>query len=193
MNLTTNTQKSNMGILTTISGNPHPTALCGFFSPKLYGGSGELNKIPSGNKLRRLIAVSEARHHLKSGEKTKYDQETTMSIKPIKGQIRPNLSIEQNIDLLNSIEFINGKNYWQVTPTGDYAVDCNTGNNFANTALNYMYQANFTPLLGWITNSMIANGEFTGIEVGFMAKISSHSTQNFRVETLIQKMQEQSA
>ncbi len=54
----------------TISGHPHPKALRFFYAChtaylRLYDGSREPNTIPLGNTLRRLIAVSEARHLVK--------------------------------------------------------------------------------------------------------------------------------
>jgi hypothetical protein len=36
-----------------------------------------------------------------------------------------------------------------------------------------MRSDDFTPLLGWIVRDMIERGRFGGVEVGFMAAISS--------------------
>ncbi len=58
------------GLTKTSSGHPHPKALRFFYARhtaylRLYGGSRRLNKIPTGNKSRRLDAVSEARRLVK--------------------------------------------------------------------------------------------------------------------------------
>ncbi len=67
MNLTNqHTIGNNKDLTKTTSGYPHPKALRFFYAQhkplRLYDGSRRLNTTPTGNKSRRLVAVSEARH-----------------------------------------------------------------------------------------------------------------------------------
>ena len=69
-NLTNQTNGGSIENTTMFSGKPHPSVKRFFYAfylayLRLYDGSGELNKTPSGNKFRRLNAVVEARHSTK--------------------------------------------------------------------------------------------------------------------------------
>lgn len=66
--------------------------------------------------------------------------------------------------------------FWDVTPSGNYTADVETGAHFAQLALNYMIKKNFAGLLGWAVFDMMRHEpERSGIEVGFLSAFARYS------------------
>ncbi len=63
----------------------------------------------------------------------------------------------------------NGRSFWNVTPTGDYTVDCNTGERLAHEYLAAI-EAGADAFLPTILRAMPR--EQSGIEVGFLTMIA---------------------
>ena len=65
----------------------------------------------------------------------------------------------------------NGRCFWSVTPSGDYAEDCKTGKKFALTWIAYarLSGPDEPDLLAWIVKDMPRI--YTGLEIGFLSTI----------------------
>lgn len=62
-----------------------------------------------------------------------------------------------------------GYNFWAVTPSGDYAADCKTGNKLAMEYLQFIRRR---PLpLNWIVADMPRGDEACGLQVGFLGSV----------------------
>jgi hypothetical protein len=71
--------------------------------------------------------------------------------------------------------------FWDVKPSGDYEADCETGERYANLALDYMARENFSALMRWAVFDMIRAGkEHSGIEVGFLGLFDSYALAMYR-------------
>ena len=83
-------------------------------------------------------------------------------------QYRENLNKSKNLDL----PFITKRNdkivFWDVEPSGDYAMDCQTGRKYASLALEHMIKEDFIPIFSWAVMDMPRKKDATGIEVGFL-------------------------
>ncbi len=64
------------------------------------------------------------------------------------------------------------RSFWHVEPTGDYASDLQTGQAYADAAIGFIRATGFRPLLGWIVRDMIAAGQDSGVEIGFVDRIA---------------------
>lgn len=62
--------------------------------------------------------------------------------------------------------------FWKVSPTGDYGLDCELGSRLAETLAQHLEQGGCVSMLGWVLKSMIEHGRCTGIEVGFARYIA---------------------
>lgn len=80
--------------------------------------------------------------------------------------------------------------FWRVDPTGDYAQECLAGEQYATAALDFMLEANFTPLLGWIVKDMAEINNFSGIEIGFMSTISEKAITQHKYDCMVAKFRE---
>src|SRR5262249_13711897 len=58
--------------------------------------------------------------------------------------------------------------FWAVEGTGDYASDCGKGQRMALLAIEYIAHDSAPALLTWCVKDMISQGNFGGIEVGFL-------------------------
>ena len=68
-----------------------------------------------------------------------------------------------------------GYDYWAVNPSGNYARDCQTGNDYARLLLPHLKYNAGIPLLGSIVLDMIEAGDAEsgkGLIIGFMAELS---------------------
>ena len=70
------------------------------------------------------------------------------------------------------LPFVQGRNYWSVTPSGDYADDCATGRAYARDALLWMVCGDFGAMLGYIVQAMPRGTNMGGIEIGFLQGIA---------------------
>lgn len=59
----------------------------------------------------------------------------------------------------------NGRCYWDVISTGDWAEDCRVGEEYARI---WFEASTSMPPLAWILRDMVAAGRWTGVEVGFI-------------------------
>ena len=77
-----------------------------------------------------------------------------------------------NENKTKDLPFITKRNdkivFWDVAPSGDYALDCKTGRRYASLALAYMIKEDFIPLFTWAIMDMPRKKDATGIEVGFL-------------------------
>lgn len=78
-------------------------------------------------------------------------------------------STESAAILVCSGPFVNN---WPVTPSGNYAQDCFTGECLAGEAVRRMKQHGESPLLGWMVRDMPKGKEMSGIEIGFLGGIA---------------------
>jgi len=69
--------------------------------------------------------------------------------------------------------------FWSVKPSGDYVKDCQTGREYAASALKHMKQADFGPLLTWCIMDMPRKKDCSGIEVGFLEFFAEMAISNF--------------
>jgi len=58
--------------------------------------------------------------------------------------------------------------FWDVEPSGNYALDCQTGRAYASLALEHMIKEDFVPIFIWAIMDMPKKEDATGIEVGFL-------------------------
>jgi len=61
------------------------------------------------------------------------------------------------------------RDFWSVSPSGDYAHECFTGELYAYELINHIKKENFKPLLGWVIFAMQEKVGHSGIEVGFFS------------------------
>lgn len=69
--------------------------------------------------------------------------------------------------------------FWSAKPSGDYVKDCQTGREYAVSALKHMEQADFVPLLTWCIMDMPKKKDCSGIEVGFLEFFAEMAISNF--------------
>jgi len=67
------------------------------------------------------------------------------------------------------------RSFWDVTPSGDYTADCETGQSYGIDALHYMVSQKFTPLLSMIVEAMPDSSRYSGLEVGFLSVIAQYA------------------
>lgn len=87
------------------------------------------------------------------------------------------IKVEQNF--LDCLPFVgrdlreagHPRNFWDVSPSGDYAADCETGRMYAEDCLAYM-RVNASPIL-LKSIVMAMPREFSGIEIGFLHVLGS--------------------
>lgn len=81
-----------------------------------------------------------------------------------------NATIDKNDD--PDLPFIKKRNsrivFWDVQPSGDYALDCQTGRKYASLALEHMLKEDFIPIFTWVIMDMPRKEDVTGLEVGFL-------------------------
>ncbi|MCA1971320.1 MAG: hypothetical protein LDL44_00635 [Caenispirillum sp.] len=70
--------------------------------------------------------------------------------------------------------------YWDVAGTGRYDLDSDLGGMLAGKAIDHMRQHNQPFLLGWIVESMIERGSFTGVEIGFLAAVGAAAMRGYQ-------------
>jgi hypothetical protein len=68
------------------------------------------------------------------------------------------------------LSFIDDRNFWAPTRTGDYAQDCRTGSAYGRELLSYMHRNNNPTILRHVCAAM--RNEFGGVEAGFFQAIS---------------------
>ena len=73
--------------------------------------------------------------------------------------------------LPNVVQATGGFWFWQVSPTGDYLTDTETGTALAERALQVQAATRFPHLLAWILADML-DAERSGIEIGFLSVIA---------------------
>lgn len=71
------------------------------------------------------------------------------------------------------LEFVKDKDFWAVTHTGDWSRDTECGRQFAREALVAMEASDAPNLLGSVVRSMIAHGQYGGVEAGFLSVIGT--------------------
>jgi hypothetical protein len=70
------------------------------------------------------------------------------------------------------------RDFWAVSPSGDYATDCGTGAHYASLAVDYMSATRSPHMLGWVVADMMAlQRSHSGIEVGFASVFSRLATE----------------
>lgn len=72
---------------------------------------------------------------------------------------------------------IDGKiDFWHIAPSGDYAVDCQSGRSAALELNRYMTLRNLPNLLSSVARAMMGHGRYVGLEVGFFQQVSEDLT-----------------
>lgn len=61
--------------------------------------------------------------------------------------------------------------------TGDYAADCATGRQFADSLILRMAETEYTPALGDIVREMVTVGRWTAQHTGFFQRLADRSLQ----------------
>ena len=61
--------------------------------------------------------------------------------------------------------------FWDVTASGRWVADCEVGHEYARIYIERRKRFG-APLLGWIVRDMIAAGQYSGVEAGFMGGIA---------------------
>lgn len=61
--------------------------------------------------------------------------------------------------------------YWSVQPTGNWEVDCQTGKEYAQQAIEILSAEDKPYTLQWIVAAMKTGGGESGIEVGFFNEL----------------------
>ncbi|MCW1381513.1 hypothetical protein OLX02_01620 [Novosphingobium sp. KCTC 2891] len=64
------------------------------------------------------------------------------------------------------------ESHWNPERTGDYAVDCATGRNYAGQFAAMMRDGGNESLLPWIIRAMPRGQEMSGVEIGFLTALS---------------------
>lgn len=64
------------------------------------------------------------------------------------------------------------RDFWAPPEPGDYHADVDQGRDYAERALKVALQHDFAALLCWIIMAMIAKGQLSGLEVGFMFRLT---------------------
>lgn len=64
------------------------------------------------------------------------------------------------------------RSFWNVTPTGDFAKDCQLGEDYAFKTIKFITKTGFTPLLGWILEEMPRKEQTSQIEFGFFSALA---------------------
>ncbi len=79
--------------------------------------------------------------------------------------------------LFEDLPFVSDKNFWNVTPTGDYQEDCRTGVRYARLLVHWMREHRYDdaiPMLGFITLDMPAGKAHKGLKVGFFEELARY-------------------
>ncbi len=77
----------------------------------------------------------------------------------------------------HDLPFVSDKNFWNVTPTGDYQEDCRTGVRYARLLVHWMREHRYDdgiPMLGFITLDMPAGKAHKGLKVGFFGEFARY-------------------
>jgi hypothetical protein len=69
-----------------------------------------------------------------------------------------------------------GRCFWSVTPTGDYAVDYQQGFDWVRLVIPFLRYNVGGPLVSWIVKDMIMAGESNGLTLGFMRGLADELT-----------------
>lgn len=64
----------------------------------------------------------------------------------------------------------NGNLYWDVSPSGDWGVDCRVGSEYARIYM--QHDCVRKPVICWVIRDMIMKGRFTGVEAGFLQTLA---------------------
>ncbi len=83
--------------------------------------------------------------------------------------------------LFEDLPFVSDKNFWNVTPTGDYQEDCQTGVRYARLLVHWMREHCYDdaiPMLGLITLDMPAGKAHKGLKVGFFGEFARYLLQS---------------
>jgi hypothetical protein len=67
----------------------------------------------------------------------------------------------------------NGREFWHITPTGEYQTDRALGHGFAVLALELALAIHSPYLIGWIVDEMGRVPEWRSVERGFIAGLTS--------------------
>ena len=65
------------------------------------------------------------------------------------------------------------RDLWALEASGDYAADCETGEEAGRELADYMRSEGAPMVLGHVLRAMVARGQFSGVEVGFAHSIAS--------------------
>ena len=77
----------------------------------------------------------------------------------------------------DDLPFVSDKNFWNVTPTGDYQEDCRMGVRYARLLVHFMREHCYDdaiPILGLITLDMPAGEAHKGLKAGFFEGLARH-------------------
>lgn len=77
---------------------------------------------------------------------------------------------------LDSLPFIkreeNSRDFWHITPSGNYSEEYLLGVEYARQFLQYLIEYRQRQLLGWIVRDMMRHNTPCGIELGFMGHVA---------------------
>lgn len=73
------------------------------------------------------------------------------------------------------------RDFWHIQPSGDYAQECLQGNFYAEEFLKYIAKHRDAHLLGPIVRDITRHQLNTGIEIGFMIRISKPFLNRIRM------------
>jgi uncharacterized protein YllA (UPF0747 family) len=65
----------------------------------------------------------------------------------------------------------------RIAETGDYAVDCATGRQIADSLMIRMAETEYTPALGEIVREMMKVGRWEAVHIGFFQRLADRSVQ----------------
>lgn len=74
-------------------------------------------------------------------------------------------------DLSFVVRTDSGPDFWHVSPTGDYATDCQKGRDLAAELQRHMYFGSSPILLKSVAEAIVRKGQFGPIEIGFFHEI----------------------
>ena len=88
--------------------------------------------------------------------------------------VEPILATISRIDALPFVgRGARGRCHWQVSPSGDYEIDCEQGEAWAHQALDVQSAARFPHLIAWVLADMMEKTAATsGLEIGFLSVIA---------------------
>lgn len=73
-----------------------------------------------------------------------------------------------------------GHKFWDVTRSGDWALDCVVGSEYARIYVERRSEMH-APLLGWIVRDMIKVGVYSGVEAGFIGGLAAYIPARQRI------------